>query len=54
MVLKLEDVVSGHACNANLNTSETRYRVSCPWDKGEDELMLEKPVDLIALVRRAQ
>lgn len=33
-VLKREAVVSGHACDANFNTWETRYKVFYPWDKG--------------------
>lgn len=53
-VLKLEAVVSGHACDANLNIWEIRYKFSYPWDEGEDEIMLEKPMDPTALVRRGQ
>jgi len=53
-VLKLEAAVSDHVCDASLNIRESRYKVSYPWDRGEDEIISEKPVELITLVRRGQ
>lgn len=50
-VLKLEAIVSGHAFDANFNIWETRYKVSYPWNKGEKEILMEKPVDHNALIR---